>query len=91
MQLTAEGFSPSVDWLNMCCFAGDQDQMVVAASKDHSLRIWSVPKGEGNATTIDQSIVTLRGHQNTIRSVRYSKATSTLASGGHEGVIKLWT
>ena len=73
-----------------CCFAGDDDELVVAASSDHSLQIWSVPSGRGDRI-INQSLLSLRGHQKEINSVRYCKFTSALASGGCDSVIKLWT
>ena len=54
--------------------------------------IWSVPENQGRVDrVIDQSLLSLRGHQKEIFNVRYSKATSTLASCGAETTIKLWS
>ncbi len=88
VQLTAPGYSVAGRYTN--CFAGVDDELVVANSSDHRLFIWSVPEGRGDRT-IDQSLLSLTGHQRAVKAVRYCKATSTLASGDYAGVIKLWT
>ena len=88
VQLTAPGYSS--ESLRSSCFAGDDDELVVAPSSDHQLFIWSVPEGRGDRT-IDQSLLSLTGHQHAVNGVRYCKATSTLASGDDGGIIKLWT
>ena len=87
VQLNAPGYSVSKDG----CFAGDDDELVVAPSFDHRLFIWSVPEGQGDRT-IDQPLLSLPGHHgHEINQVRYCKATSSLVSGVVGGVIKLWT
>ena len=89
VELTAPGYSvASVRSSN--CFAGDNDELVVGSSSDHRLFIWSVPEGRGDRI-IDQSLLSLTGHQHEIHAVRYCKSTSTLASGDNACVIKLWT
>ena len=88
VQLTAPGFSVAVCSTN--CFAGDDDELVVGTSSDHRLFIWSVPEGRGDRT-IDQSLLSLTGHQRAVNAVHYCKAISTLASGGDGGILKLWT
>jgi len=88
VQLTAPGYSS--ESLRSSCFAGDDDELVVAPSSDHRLFIWSVPEGRGDRT-IDQSLLSLTGHQHDVKAVRFCKATSTLTSGDIAGVIKLWT
>jgi len=75
---------------NHGCFAGDDDELVVSQSTNLSLFIWSVPDGQGDRT-IDQPLLFLPGHQYAVKDLRYSKITSTLASGDHGGVIKLWS
>ena len=89
MHLTAPGFS-TIRGRSNNCFAGDDDELVAASSSDHRLFIWSVPEGRGDRT-IDQALLTLSGHLEVIGTVRYCKATSTLASGDEGGIIKLWT
>jgi len=87
VQLTAPGYSVS----NRGCFAGGDDELVAApSSNNHNLFIWSVPEGRGDRT-VDQSLLSLTGHQHAVINVRYSKVTSTLASGDDGGIIKLWT
>ena len=90
VELTAPGYSVAKSEHSSNCFAGDDDELVVASSSDHRLFIWSVPDGRGDRT-IDQSLLSLTGHQHEIHAVRYCKSTSTLASGDNAGVIKLWT
>ena len=86
-------FTPLVGF-DSCCFAGDNDELVVAASKENNLHIWSIPDEQsiiGNRKTADQSLLSLRGHQKRISCVRYCKATSLLASCDASGIIKLWS
>ena len=77
---------------NLNCFAGRDDELVVAASDDHSLFVWPLPTdGEmGGDQVVDQSLVVLRGHKDIIFSVCYNRQSDTLASAGGEKVIKLW-
>ena len=88
VQLRAQKYSPAQG--NACCFVGQQDELVAGASADNSLHIWSAPEGEGNRI-IDQSLLSLNGHRQSIDNVRFYKATSTLASSGSAGIIQLWT
>ena len=91
VQLSAPGYSVGSYGRSNSCFAGDDDELVVAPSAtDNNLFIWSVPEGRGDRT-IDQSLLSLTGHQHHLNQVRYCKATSTVASGDAGGVIKLWT
>ena len=92
VQLAAEGYSfANPDWFANCCFAGDDDELVVAAPSNENVFIWSVPDGQGDRT-IDESLLSLPGqYQCKISSVRFNKATSTLAFGDRLGLIKLWT
>ena len=87
VQLKAPGYCV---YSNHGCFAGDDDELVVSQSTNLSLFIWSVPDGQGDRT-IDQPLLLLPGHQYAVRDLRYSKITSTLASGDHGEVIKLWS
>ena len=72
VQLTAQGYSPSPCGIHSCCFAGDDDEFVVASLTGHGLHIWSVPDSSGNRL-IDQSLHSLRGHHREISSVQYCK------------------
>ena len=91
-QLTSEGYSPSFKWTNSCCFAGDDKFVAASSATDNDIHIWPVSENQGRADrVIDQSLLSLRGHRKEIFNVRYSKATSTLASCGAETTIKLWS
>ena len=91
-ELTSPGYYVLRDGLNTCCFAGDEDELVVAPSAvDHSLHIWSVCDGPNGNRRIDQSLLSLIGHKHALNTVRFCKATSSLVSCGVENVIKLWT
>ena len=78
---------------NLNCFAGQNDELVVAASADHGLFVWSLPTDQKVAgdQVIDQPLVVLRGHKNNISSVRYNRQRDMLASAGWEKIIKRWT
>ena len=89
--LSAQGFSLPDVGKNLMCFAGRDDaELVVSASKDYSLYVWSLPE----KLECDQSVkplFALRGHAGGIYSVRYDPCSDTLASAGAERIIKLWT
>ena len=72
------------------CFAGQDDELVVAASEDHSLHVWSLPDSQGRDTTINQSIFALRGHTEEVYSIRYDHNNDVLASAGADKITKLW-
>ena len=92
VQLSANNLKDNL----VCCFAGEDDELVVAASAPTTynwrttrpnLHIFSVPETEGDRT-IDEPLATLSGHNQSIKSIHYS--TSTLVSCDNGGVIKLW-
>ena len=91
VQLKAPGYSVSVGLgRSNCCFAGDDDELVVASSTDRRFFIWSVAEGRGNRT-LDQSLLSFpTGYPHPINNVSFCKATSTLASISAEA-IELWT
>jgi WD40 repeat protein len=66
-----------------CCFAGTDDELVVGASDDNNIYVWS------SADSLPLRV--FRGHHDTINSVRYNSRNSILASCGIEGVVKLWS
>ena len=91
-ELQSVGYSVPKAGRNICCFAGDHDELVVASTAvDHSLHIWSVPDGLPSGNRTAESLLTLRGHQQALNSVRYCKTNSSLATCGAESVIKLWS
>ncbi|MDQ1022850.1 WD40 repeat protein [Streptomyces umbrinus] len=49
---------------------------------DHTVRLWDVARRT--------KIATLTGHTGTVRSVVFSPDGSTLASGSHDGTVRLW-
>ena len=82
------GYSVPMEGRNICCFAGEEDQLVVAQSAtDHSLHFWSVPNGMQTGTV--DHLLSLRGHQEPVNCVRFCKAISSLVSCSVDGVIKL--
>ena len=76
-----------------CCFAGDNEELVVGASDDQNIYIWSAPawNGEIGRSTNHTPLQVLRGHNSRIRSVRYSIQNGVLASCDENGVVKLWS
>ena len=76
------------------CFAGKDDELVVAGVPDGKICIWSVPDGRGERN-IDQPLVILQGHDKRIVSLQFSPQNCALASCGlddemHES-FKVWT
>ena len=90
VRLSSQGFSLPGVGLNALCFAGQDHELVVAASEDHSLHVWSLPDSQGRDTTVNQSLIALRGHTNKVYTVRYDHNNDVLASAGYEKIIKLW-
>ncbi len=77
---------------NTLCFAGQDDELVVGASADHGLYVWSLPSDQlvaGNHV-VDQPLVVLRGHKGDIWAVRYNHQMDMLASAGREKILCLW-
>ena len=83
-----------------CCFAGDNDELVVGASdgrdwttEDNNIYIWSAPAwdGEIGRSTNNTPLQVLRGHKIWIQSVRYSVQNRVLASCDESCVVKLWS
>ena len=90
MQFT--GFKVPGNGRNTCCFAGENDELVVSASKDNSLYLWSLPDERvDDDQVVNESVATLRGHSGGVYCIRYHHLNSVLASAGSEKVIKLWT
>ena len=75
------------------CSCRSEDELVVAASDDHNLFVWSLSADQRLAgdQVFGQSLVVIRGHFNNIYSVRFNHRTESLASAGKENIIKLWT
>ena len=92
VQFSSQGYVTPTTGRNLNCFAGRDDELVVAASADHGLYVWSLPTDQQLADEqIDQSLVVLRGHTGSIYSVRYNRQRDTLASAGKDKIIRLWT
>ena len=91
MRLSSQGFSLPDIGSNTMCFAGKDDELVVAASQDHSLHVWSLLDSQGRDITINQSLIALRGHTGDVYTVRYDHNNDVLASGGYEEIIKMWS
>ena len=93
VQFSAPDYAISHCGWNNYCFAGKDDELVVAASANHGLFVWSLPTDQQvpGDQIVDQPLVVLRGHKEDIYAVGYNRQSDTLASAGEEGVIKLWT
>ena len=93
VQFTASDYSHLDNGGNNFCFAGQDDELVAAASVDHGLYIWSLPNDQQVAgdQVVDKPLVVLRGHKDDIYAVRYNRRRDMLASAGEEKIIKLWT
>ena len=87
---SAQGFFVPTIGRNTLCFAGRDDDMVVSASGDNKLYIWSLPDSQGNEISANQSLLELRGHTGSVYAVRFDPCNDVLASAGDEKIIKLW-
>ena len=57
VRFTAQGFSRSLLTLRNKCFAGQDDELVVAPDEqDHCLHVWSLPEIQGRNQTVSQSL-----------------------------------
>ena len=74
-----------------CCFAGANDELVVAASLNDDVHVWSVPEGQLNSSTDNQQIMHLTFDDQEIRGIFYSKHRNALISCGNFNQIKTWT
>jgi len=92
IKLKSAGYTASRMGLKICCFAGEDDDLVIAASSEANLHIWSVPdvRSSGNGMA-EQFLLSLSGHKQAINSVDYCNVISALASCSGDSVIKLWT
>ena len=71
----------------VCCFAGANDELVVAASLFDDLHVWSVPE---DRSAVNQQIMHLKFADHLINGVFYSKHCGALVSSGSNH-IKVWT
>ena len=75
--LSAQGFSFPSFGRNKFCFAGQDDDLVVSSSEVNDLYVWSLPESrQGNAISVNQSLLELHGHEQTVLTVRYDPATT---------------
>ena len=76
----------------VCCFAGANDELVVAASRQRDLHVWSVREGRSDSSTISEQIMHFTfDDDHPIRGVFYSKHRSTLISCSLGNHINTWT
>ena len=68
---------PDFGW-NTFFFAGEDDEMVVAASEDHSLHVWSLLDSQGRDLTVNQSPIALGA--DTLHQSTPSATTATTTS-----------
>ena len=91
VEFSAPGYGIPGYGKHIHCFAGQDNELVVAASADHNLYVWSLPNDQMVRQIVDQPLVVLRGHKDKIFTVRFNNRSVTLASAGVEPIIKLWT
>ena len=89
MKFSSLGYAIPNCGINLSCFAGQNDELVVAASADHGLFVWPIDQKVVDEQVVDQPLVVLRGHKGSIFSLRYNRRIDTLASAGKENIIKL--
>ena len=66
-----------------CCFAGANDELVVAASRNRHLHVWSVPEGRFDRSTIHRQTMHLTfDDDQDVSGVFYNKHRSTLVLWG---------
>ena len=66
-----------------CCFAGANDELVVAVSDWEDLHFWSVPEGRFDRSTIHRQTMHLTfDDDQDVSGVFYNKHRSTLVSWG---------
>lgn len=65
-----------------CAFSADS-RLLVSASKDHTLKIWSVDK-------TGKLAVDLPGHQDEVYAVDWSPDGQKVGSGGKDKAVRLW-
>ena len=91
VQFSAPDYVTPTTGRDIHCFAGPEDELVVAASADYGLYVWSFPTDHLSDLIVDQSLVVLKGHKDQICSVCYNRQSDTWASAGAGKIIMLWT
>ena len=90
IQLTAPGFKVSNSGFAPSCFiAGQNDDVVVTASNDNSLFLWSVPE-DVVVGKIEEPLLILTGHKGQVNCIRYSGANGVLVSSEDANIVKMW-
>jgi len=69
----------------VACVTGSIGQGVVTASKDHTLRLWTVPEN-GDAAVLG----VCRGHEGSVDAVAADPSRDRFCSASWDGTIKLW-
>jgi len=75
----------------VCCFAGASDELVVAASRERDLHIWSVPEGRFDADNNQQFMHLTFICKQVISGLFYNKERSTLIASGRFYHVNSWT
>lgn len=96
VELDAPGYYNSCT-MKSVCFGGVEDDYVLAGSDDFNLYAWKIPtnddccNGAEQTQLINRASVVLRGHRSIVNQVRYNAPDGTIATGGVEKCVRLWS
>ena len=90
--LQAPGLSnEEVTMYDVCYFSGIKTiWSSLGLDDDKQLYIWSLPDPKGQNCSVNQPLVVLSGHKDSVNCIRCSNDKSILISCDEAGLIKLW-
>ena len=76
---------------DVCCFAGIKTiWSSLGLDDDKQLYIWALPDPKGQNCSVNQPLVVLSGHKDSVNCIRCSNDKSILISCDEAGLIRLW-